>query len=319
LSYGLESDAVFVNQDRRAVLSAVAPDVPSVIIRAQSERTTERDLVRENVVQLETLIRLATGPNGETSDQAQARAAQFDHEMERLLDVLSNGTGVEMPPAVPMSGLRIAEASATVNGGYVHVRPGQEVESARNSIVVIEPGGWIGTAENCIVVVPRYANFGTLRNSIALGRYKICPHAGISSVVLSEFDVVFVHATDCVCGGRRVSSEQGILHSVFANVPDQRGTPVQGLELTPAVDHSLDGVIDLTGAFNRQQGIALFRTKDGKGEYVARFGQPVLTPDGRPITALDGWRLEYASTWKEYAVFVKDGRYAVLQTSSQGP
>jgi hypothetical protein len=280
----------------------------------------------KNPVRLETIISLATGPEGETPGQAKARAARFDREIDRLLALLSPASGRDLKSPVRMSGLPLVKAAETVNAGYVHVAPGQEVKSARNSIVVVERTAQApDECQNCIVIVAgQTTQYWSATDSIVLGRYCLKMMHASQSVVLSEFYAGFLgtasrpSAIHCVCGGRAVGDHYSIQDSVYVNTKGRGGKQVKGLELTPAFDHALDGVIDVTTTINEQGGIALFRTKkDGKGEYVARFGLPVRDPNGRPIAALDGWRLDYAgyAGYKSSpeAVFAKDGRRAVLE------
>jgi len=311
----LDFQTVFVNHNRRAVLPVVPAEVPEPIPRARPVGLPAGD-TKTGPVRVETLIRLATGPDGETPAQARVRAARFDREIERLLVLLSHGSRLEIKPPARMSDLPVLQAAETLDGGYVHLAGGEQVKSAKSSIVVLERAT-MASAENCIVIVPSVARINSVKNSVVLARYDFSTSAD-DSVVLSSFEL-FLNGSRNVCGAsREIRSEHGIYHTLFVNTKiddwsvenKSRAVHVPGLELTPAFDNSLNDVAKLTFAVRYPEKIALLRMKDGKGEYVARYGQPVLDPHGRPVAAFDGWQLDFA--W-EYAVFVKDGRYAMME------
>jgi hypothetical protein len=270
-------------------------------------------------VRVETLIRLATGPEDETPEEAKARAARFDREIDRLLALLSHGSRRDIKPPARMSGLAVAKATVTIDGGYVRVPRKQQLKSARNSIVVLEEDSSIRSAENCIVILLSDARVGVVKNSVLLARYDANLYAR-DSVVLCGLDLFFINASGCVCGaGREVGTELGIGDSLIVNNPkisalkgdNARTLKIAGLELAARQDDSLKNFVEVTFTVREPQKFVLLRTKEGKGEYVARLGRPVLDPDGRPVAALAGWQLEQMS-YAGYVVFVKPGRYAEL-------
>jgi len=60
-----------------------------------------------------------------------------------------------------------------------------------------------------------------------------------------------------------------------------RSISVERLDLTPTFDFSLDDDVEVTAVISKS--VALLRTKDGNGEYVARRGEPVLDSNGNPL------------------------------------
>jgi hypothetical protein len=295
----------------RKLLADSPPEVRTRATRAL------REIERRHPVRLEEVIALATGPRGETPGQAKERAKRFDDEIERLLEVLADAKGpVARKPLVRMSGLPVVQATKKVDGGYVRITGKTRVRSVRNAIVVIDANlPTCPDCRKCIVILPDSAHLlGEVRKSIVLARYHVRVRHAEESVILSGFDAQLrLKTTSCVCGAGEHLSLPKLQDTLVVNSKNSRAVRVGGLDLRLPLDHSLDGVIEITDVIGLQEGIALFRTrKDGKGEYVARHGQPVLDPDGKLIAALAGWRLEYVRLTDGLAVFAKDGRYAVL-------
>jgi len=80
----------------------------------------------------------------------------------------------------------------------------------------------------------------------------------------------------------------------------------------PSVKNSLAGRIHVTDVIPLRDGIALFRLNDGSGEYVARYGQLINDPKGKPLPELKGWTL--CHTARRSAVFTDGNDFAIVPT-----
>lgn len=179
-----------------------------------------------------------------------------------------------------------------------------QISSARDSIIVARVATRISSARNCIIISGVASETSSLDGCICL--------AGVSNHVSS--------ATRSVLGSSEpVQISSGRTGTLLMNQkPDQRAVRrgVQGVVVGGVVlrdkeaKNPLEGIMTVTHVHIGDGGLALFRLKDGTGEYVARTDQEIRHPDGKPVEELADWKLRF--TGRNFVVFGDGEKYSHL-------
>jgi hypothetical protein len=184
------------------------------------------------------------------------------------------------------------------------------VSSAQNSIIIAGVAANVSSPRNCIIIAGQDVYASSCRDSIVLSGGAL----QMSSVTNGIAGAVEPISVSFPRGTAIVNSPPLKNVGVVAGAAPHKEVKSPGVKLGVAPDNNpLEGKITLTLAIiNQTEPLALFRRKDGDGEYVARSGQELTFPDGKGIPELAGWKLVYCGR-RGYAVFEKDGEQALVR------
>jgi len=190
--------------------------------------------------------------------------------------------------------------------GALIIAPRVKLAHVRESIVLADAACDISFAHDSIIIARCAAEVSHLRNSILLTGFASQASHADKSVMLSGVQASASHARTSVLGGAEACrfsfAREG---TVLLNSPGveprrlRHGARQIRTEKLVLRDERANSPLDekLTLTFTHQDargGLALFRLKDGTGEYVARVDQEIRNPAGDPLPELKGWKLIFA-------------------------
>ncbi len=199
----------------------------------------------------------------------------------------------------------------------------------RNSVVIADEQVEINSAENAIIIARVAAKVLIARNSVIIAGKMLDVTSDDHGVLLSGGDCKVNVCRDSVVGAAGAFVALGVNDATTVNtkLKDNSGLPrgfrqpLRSVQI-PQVDlgdtgdaNVLTSRLHVTGGFPEQNGVALFRLASGKGEYVARYGEPVLDTNGRPINELKGWKLCFAND--RMAVFTDGDKQIALPVAAK--
>ncbi len=233
---------------------------------------------------------------GRAKDPATACA---DGRLEKLLDrwtrVLGDATGKpDRTLPVRFDQVRYAEYDphdrhgGMVNNNLVLLKRGN-INHAQSSIILADETVDVSDASNCIIIARIAARVSNSDNCLIVSGCMLEASIDRGSILLcaEEADFHIIENSICAVGGRLQIGIPQRVAAVNSPIADRGGMregnrTVQIPELRlkgPDAKNLLADRITITSSFRDRDGVALFRLANGKGEYVARYGQKVNDPD----------------------------------------
>lgn len=272
-----------------------------------------------------------------------------DGRLERALDTLLQKLGtavggfdVELPVDFENAVANQDQGPfALRKGGALRVMRSGEIGYVSKAILLVDGSVRIGFADNCIILATGAVEVAHgSRNFILAGCYIEVSHDGSQlrrpevvrgkgSVLLSGSALHVAHAYGAVCGAPDIVWISHATKATFVNTPrrdvgHEDGTllrKAEGLVLTwkgaPGKAALKDRLrITLLVDSDRGGRLALFRTKEGGGEYVVREGNELRDPSGKVLAGLEGWKLVFVT--REYALFEGKEGLAAFRKTDEG-
>ncbi len=320
-----------------AGLSALAPleavlaekeSPPETKMRAEQVLKVLRlEVLRQNPIKLADVLKQARLVNQGKGDPEALTAT-----LEQLVTLISADTKMEYKLPVgfkdltelPVQGTLTSEANRLLK-----LDTGRII-SIKDSIILAETAVTVSSPQNCIIIAGVSASVTSPRNCLIIAGRNVDLSASSRNLnyVLSGGSISGTIVRDCVLGAAgdvtlsapdnvtviNSTQDPDIREKLSTRVPNYVESPGVQLKL-PVSENSLEDKIKITLALTTGEPIALFRRKDGDGEYVARANQDILFPDGKPMPELAGWKLVYCGVprgGQPFAVFRKDEETAVV-------
>ena len=261
-------------------------------------------------------------------DSAKACA---DGRLEKLLvrweRVLGDAAaGKDRPLPIQFDQVRFAEHDSNERhgGGIVtnKLLIGKRIQTsiAQYSILLADESVEVSSAQNCIIIARIAARVSNSTNCLIISGCTLEVSIDNGSALLCAGDANFSIINDSICavGGQLQTSIPKNVTAVNSQIANRPGREINRTVRVPELRVEGPGAaspladrIDITSGFREGDGIALFRLANGKGEYVARYGQKINDPDGRPIAELAGWTLRYAN--ERLTVFSNGDDFCMLR------
>jgi hypothetical protein len=312
-----------IGEPALAALEKTLADPPSIEVKFRAQSAIDGiklDLVRKQALKIDDIL-------------AQAKAAQakdwnpktLEAQLDALIRVLAAETGKkDLKLPVTFAELGQAPMGPFARGTLLKEKR-VKTSMVDRSIVLADSIAEVSLARNSIIIAPVAAIVSSCENSLVISGQLVNVPSPRGSVILCNTRLESLLVRDSVLGcpqGVQVSHAQG---STFVNsaIPmrpgglapggaENKSVEVQGIVFgAKAPPSPLEGKLTITLATQQDQALALFKLPDGTGEYVARYEQEIKTPQGKPIEALQGWRLIYAGN--QLAVFSKGDEIACVR------
>ena len=245
--------------------------------------------------------------------------------LEALLDQLIIALQIAKEDDTLKLPVRFSDVKKNGKRGNGHnqliIEPNVDIRMVHNSIVLADSVAKIGMAQNSIIIARVATKISSARNCVIItGLVSEMTHID-KCVALAGVSVHVSRASGSMIGATEpVKISMGNNGTVLINAtPDQRagrhgdvkGVIARGLVLRDKkIENPLKDTLTLTHASALDGGLALFRLKDGSGEYVARTDKEILRADGTPLAELAGWKLSY--TGKGFVIFGDGDRYCYM-------
>jgi hypothetical protein len=315
---------------RRAVEAALKDEKSSAEVKlraAEIAKQLDLEQVRAEAVSIAAIVEQARLANRGKLDPAKLEVL-----LEKVAKVWTDVSGAPHPLPVNIKDLARGEAADRISAhnSLVTLKSGH-YSSVRKSIILAETAVDVSSARDCIIIAGISASVSSPHNCIVISGYDLDASSGEENLLLCGGEMRGSIVKKSVIGaplGWNVSIGENLTYlnspepkAVFADdrnperVPKRAKSEAIVLDM-PEQKNDLAELITVTLALGTRgtEPIVLFRRKEGDGEYVARGGQELKFPDGKPMPELAGWKLIYCSSRRgAYAVFEKDDRQVMLR------
>lgn len=302
-------------------LEKILQETKSAEVRARADgllKAMALDRIRTHALKLTDFFAEA-----KLANEGKLNVERIDALVARLVEVLAAGSDRKdlKPPVL------VKDTGAEVKMGLVRnarlIQKNGSVPFIENSVVLFETAGHVSHARNSIIIAPLAVDVSHSENCIVLAG--VTAHISFvrNGIVLTGGDLELSHGDNCFLGATgelRTSIPQ---KAIFVNCePVERpGFParvgstsikVEGLDLrTKPAPNPLADKLRLTYLSGGTSGFVLFHLPDGRGEYVARTGQEVRSPEGKPLDGLEGWKLNFCGS--RIAMFEKGEEVSLMR------
>ncbi len=231
-----------------------------------------------------------------------------------------------LTPAAPTTSMNAALVVAprvegtVARGCVIFADEFVRLSNAQDCIIVSRVGVRLSSSKNCVIVAGAFLGQSRSEASLLVSGGGASLTSGTDVVVAAAEGFTFTR----VEGGTTINTPPGDARFARrAQELDAVEEPRLDLEGLWA-DNPLAGKIEVTdvlrsvasrGFLGTASNLVLLRTTDGRGEFVAREGAPVLMPDGKPLPELEGWTLRMAESDRggRYVLFSDGEREALFR------
>jgi hypothetical protein len=293
---------------------------------AEAVKLLRFELIKKEGVKIAEIIDLAKKANRGDGDNERLEAL-----LRHLTDILAVDTGMNVPVPVKLAEVRELNTDATVTSiqNALVVTDVAYFSTVKNSIVLAESAVEISSAQNSIIIAGAAASVTSPRNSVVIAGQDIYTSSCRDSLILSGGQLRMSSLYSGVVGAVEPLTFTSLRGGAIVNSPPLQAVLVSAAKQveSEAVTLTLDAPEDSLGekliltmvVASRTDPIAIFRRQEGKGEYVARAGEPLTFPhSGEAIPELEGWKLVYCGR-RGYAIFDKDGEQALVRVAESSP
>jgi hypothetical protein len=311
-----------LGEQAEAALEKVRRESKSAEVQTRADallKTLALARIRKNALKLTDFFAEAKRAN-----EGELNAERLDALVARLIEILAAESGrKDLKPPVLVKDVGAGERMGLLRNALVIQKNGN-VPFIESSVVLFETAGHVSHAKNSIIIAPLAADVSHTENCIVLGGLTTSVSFARGGIVLSGGDLDLSHGDNCFLGAGEELRTSIPQKATFVNstpverpgLPARAGSSsikVEGLELyqKPLANPLQDKLKITHMSGSTSSGFLLFHLPDGSGEYVARTGQEIRSPQGRPLAGLEGWKLNFCSG--RIAMFEKGNEVSIMR------
>lgn len=330
----LDADAFEEREQATAELGAIGEPAQAALEKAGRESKSAEVRTRAaGLLKALALARTRKNPlkltdffaEAKRASEGQPNAERLDALVARLIEILARESDRnDLRPPVLANDLNAGESKGLISNALLAQKCGR-IAMAENSVVLFGTAGAVGNAKNCIVIAPLAIEVSVAENCIVLGGSTTQVNIARGSIVLSSGQLFGSVGDNSFLGAGGEVRVRGLRKAMVIGAravelpgvigPDDSTTlqvPALDLRQQLTFDDPLRDKLEITYlGGSSTSGFLLFKLPDGSGEYVARAGQEIRSPQGQPLAGLEGWKLSFCSG--RIAVFEKGDEVSVMR------
>jgi hypothetical protein len=302
-----------IGEDAKAAVQKAIESSESAEVRKRGEQLLRQFRIQElrrTALRLDVVYQMAR----DVSD-GKAKAEDLEPLVDRILEVIAAAD----PAAAKKSPLRISACKPVAltepaAGGELYI--GQPLHpGALRSTVILDAGGRISQATNSIVIAWGVLDMVSASNSIVIAGADVSINSARDCLILAGGNLTLASAFNSSLGaGEPLTQGSFSEHCYLLNTkapearPGARAGEVVELKVAdlilrekPVMEELL--AEKLTPTVMRGD-FMIFKVSGQPGEFVARPGNELLDPFGKPIAGLEGWKIDLIAP--RFATFSRD-------------